>query len=188
MLYNILKDHISAPLCWVLDLNSCHRLGSLFGRVIPGWRFIHYLFQVIPGCEWWTIDFISLIPGGRMLWKNKCKPFVLTEAKVDCQKTVEKERQNQEQTTPSGKNEKLWNRKFAELHNQMQTTPYQRPMGKISLYNVHFNIKPQLLNYVTTLKSLFVQNNLGTKTRLKAIKNDVPSYVTFHLPLDIAGS
>ena len=60
--------------------------------------------------------------------------------------------------------------------------------GKNKLENVHFNIKPQLLNYVTTLKSLFVQNNLGTKTRLKAIKNDVPSYVTFHLPLDIAGS
>ena len=80
---------------------------------------------------------------------------------------MEKERQNQEQTTPSSKNENLSNQKLAKLQNQMQTTPYQRPLGKISLYNVHFIIKPQLLN-VTTLKSLFVQNDLGTKTRLKA--------------------
>ena len=60
MLCNVLEDHISAPLCWVLHLNSCHGLGPLFGRVIPGWKIMNckYGWYLIVKCYEYLIFII----------------------------------------------------------------------------------------------------------------------------------
>ena len=76
-----------------------------------------------------------------MLWQNKCKPFVLTEAKVDCQKTVEKERQNQEQTTPSGKNEKIIKSKICRIAQSDANNTLSKTNGENKLVQCTFQYK-----------------------------------------------
>ena len=73
-----LENHIGASLCRVLYLNSCHCLRSLLWGVIPDQQKMEVISDAIRYKE----------------------PSVLSEAQVDGKKSVEKEGQNEEQTTP----------------------------------------------------------------------------------------